>query len=129
LWLLEVRAKLIRHWGCDAHQSFLLLNSCYVRLGLWAPFSAVSSSMILTIEVQVFWVVIRESRGSSSPSPGCKSSSCAWSAVLVRLRIFHIVDVSWILWLWSPSHFLVALSCFISLGRSFAMIIIGQDVF
>jgi hypothetical protein len=32
-----------------------------------------SSSMILTIEVRVSWVVIRESRGSSSSSPslGC----------------------------------------------------------
>jgi hypothetical protein len=85
--------------------------------------------MILTIEVRVFWVMIRESRGSSSPSPGCESSSCAWSAVLVRLRIFHIVNVSWILGLWSPSHFSASLPCFISLGHSFAMIIIGQDVF
>jgi hypothetical protein len=91
----------------------------------------VSSSMILTIEIRVSWVVIHESRGSSSssPSPGCESSSCAWSVILVRLRIFHIVDVSWILGLWSPSYFSVALSCFISFGHSFAMIIIGQDVF
>jgi hypothetical protein len=90
-----------------------------------------SSSMILTIEVRVSWVVIRESQGSSSssPSPGCESSSCAWSTVLVRLRIFHVVDVSWILGLCSPSHFSVALSCFISFGHSSAMIIIGQDVF
>jgi hypothetical protein len=108
-----------------------LLNSCDVLLGFWAPFSVVSSSMILTIEVRVFWVVIRESRGSSSssPSPGCESSSCAWSAVLARLRIFHIVDVLWILGLWSPSHFSVALPCFISLSQSFATIIIGQDAF
>jgi hypothetical protein len=47
----------------------------------------------------------------------------------VRLRIFHIVDVSWILELWSPSHFPVSLSRFISLGYSFAMIIIRQNVF
>jgi hypothetical protein len=45
------------------------------------------------------------------------------------LRIFHIVDVSWILGLWSPSHFSIALSCFISPGHSFAVIVIGQDVF
>jgi hypothetical protein len=45
------------------------------------------------------------------------------------LRIFHIVDVSWILGLWSPSHFSVALSCFIWFGHSFVMIIIRQDVF
>jgi hypothetical protein len=130
LWLPEVRAKLIRHWGCDAHQSFLLLNSCHVLLGFWAAFSAVSSSMILTIELRVLWVVIRESWGSysSSPSPWCESSSCARPAVLVRMRIFHIVDVSWILGLCSPSHFSVALSCFISFGHSFVMIIIGQDV-
>jgi hypothetical protein len=47
---------------------------------------------------------------------------------LVKLRIFHIVDVSWILGLCSPSYFSVALPCFISFGHSFAMIIIGQDV-
>jgi hypothetical protein len=41
------------------------------------------------------------------------------------MRIFHIVDVSWILGLRSLSHFSVALSCFISLGHSSAMIIIG----
>jgi hypothetical protein len=87
--------------------------------------------MIVTIEIRVLWVVIRESRGSSSssPSPGCESFSCVWSVVLARLRIFYIVDVSWILRLWSPSHFCAALPCFISLNHSFAMIIIGQDVF
>jgi hypothetical protein len=90
-----------------------------------------SSSMILTIEVRVSWVVIRESRrsSSSSPSPGCESSSCAWSTVLVRLRIFHVVDVLWILGLGSPSHLSVALSGFISFGHSSVMIIIRQDVF
>jgi hypothetical protein len=31
--------------------------------------------------------------------------------------------------LWSPSHFFVALTCFISFGHSSAMIIIRQDVF
>jgi hypothetical protein len=90
---------LVQDWGYDAHHSFLLLNSCDVLLCFWAPFGAMSSSMILTIEVRVSWVVIHESRGSSSSSssPGCESSSCAWSTVLVRLRIFHVVDVSWIL--------------------------------
>jgi hypothetical protein len=48
---------------------------------------------------------------------------------LVGLRIFHIVDVSRILGLCPPSHFSVALPCFISFGHSFAMVIIGQDVF
>jgi hypothetical protein len=87
--------------------------------------------MVLTVEVRVFWVVVRESRGSysSSSSPRCESSFCAWPAVLVRLRVFHVVDVSWILELWSPSHFPVALSRFISFGHSFAMIIIRQNVF
>jgi hypothetical protein len=47
---------------------------------------------------------------------------------LVRLRIFHIVDISWILGLCSPGHFSVALSGFISFSYSFAMIIIRQDV-
>jgi hypothetical protein len=74
---------------------------------------------------------IRESWGSSSssPSPRCESSSCAWPAVLMRLKIFHVVDVSWILELWSPSRFPVAVSRFISFGHSVAMIIIGQNVF
>jgi hypothetical protein len=133
MWLPEIRVKLVWHWGCDAHYSFLLLTSGDVLLGFWAPFGAMSSSMILTIEVRVSWVVICESRGSSfsspSPSPGCESSSCAWSTVLVKLRIFHVVDDSWILGLGSPSHFSVALSCFISFSHSSAMIIIRQDVF
>jgi hypothetical protein len=43
--------------------------------------------------------------------------------------IFHIVDILWILGLWSPRHFSVALSCFISFGHSSAMIIIRQDIF
>jgi hypothetical protein len=47
---------------------------------------------------------------------------------LVRLRIFHIVDISWILGLRSPGHFSVALPGFILFSYSFAMIIIGQDV-
>jgi hypothetical protein len=103
-----------------------LLNSRDVLLGFWAPFGAMSSSMIVTIEVRVSWVVIRESRGSSSSSPssGCKSSSCAWSVVLVRLRISHVVDISWILRLRSPSHFSIALSRFISFIHSSVMIII-----
>jgi hypothetical protein len=43
---------------------------------------------------------------------------------LVRLRIFHIVDISWILGLRSPGHFSVALPSFILFSHSFAMIII-----
>jgi hypothetical protein len=106
------------------------MDSCHVFLGFWAHLSDVSSPMILAIEVRVFWVVIRESRGSSSSSPssGCEPSSCVGSVVLVRLRIFHIVDISWILGLRSPSHFSVALPSFISFSHSFAMIIIRQDV-
>jgi hypothetical protein len=73
--------------------------------------------------------MIRESRGSSSPSSGREPSSSAGSAVLVRLWIFHIVDISWILGLCSPGHFSVALPGFVSFGYSLAMIIIGQDVF
>jgi hypothetical protein len=77
LWLPEIRANLVRHWGCD------------VLLGFWAPFSVVPSSMILTVEVQVPWIVIRESwrSSSSSPSSRSKSSARAWSTALVRLRI------------------------------------------
>jgi hypothetical protein len=110
-----------------------LLNSRDVLLGFWTPFSVVPSSMILTIELWVPWIVIREPWSSSSSSPSsssrCESSSRALSTVLVRRRIFHVVDVSWILGLWSPCHFYVALSCFISFGHSSAMIIIGQDIF
>jgi hypothetical protein len=89
-----------------------------------------SSSVILVVEVWISWIVVCEFQGSSSlsPSPGCKSSSCAWSVVLIGLRIFHIVDVSWILGLRSPRHFSIALSCFVSLSYSSAMIIIKQDV-
>jgi hypothetical protein len=47
---------------------------------------------------------------------------------LVRLRIFHIVDISWILGLRSPGYFFVALPSFILFSHFFAMIIIGQDV-
>jgi hypothetical protein len=47
---------------------------------------------------------------------------------MVRLRIFHIVDISWILGLRSPGHLSVALPGFISFSHSFAMIIIRQDV-
>jgi hypothetical protein len=70
------------------------------------------------------------SRGSSSSSPSsrCEPSSCTRSVVLVRLRIFHIVDISWILGLHSPGHFSVALLGFISFIHSFVMIIIGQDI-
>jgi hypothetical protein len=111
--------------------AFFLLNSRDILFGFWASFSTVPSSMILTIEVQVPCLVIRMSWRSSSSFPysRCESSSCAWSTVLVRLRIFHVVDVSWILGLWSPCHFSVALSCFILFGHSSAMIIIGQNVF
>jgi hypothetical protein len=89
-----------------------------------------SSSVILAVEVQISWVVICEFRGSSPPSPslGCKPSSCAWSVVLVGLRIFHIVDVLRILGLRSQCHFSIALSCFVSFSYSSAMIVIGQDV-
>jgi hypothetical protein len=90
------------------------------------------SSVILAVEVRISWIVICEFRGSSPPSPSpssrCKSSSCAWSVVLVRMRIFHIVDVSQILGLRSPCHFSIALSCFVSFSYSSAMIVIGQDV-
>jgi hypothetical protein len=100
-------------------------------LGFWAPFGAVSPPMILTIEVWVFRVMIREPRGSSSSSPssGREPSYGAWPAVLVRLWIFDIVNISWILGLCSPGYFFVALPGFVSFGYSLAMIIIRQDVF
>jgi hypothetical protein len=111
--------------------AFFLLDSCHVFLGLWAPFGVVSPPVILAIEVWVFRVMIRESRGpsTSSPSSGREPSSSAGSAVLVQLWIFHIVDIPWILGLCSPGHFSVALPGFVSFGYSLAMIIIRQDVF
>jgi hypothetical protein len=47
----------------------------------------------------------------------------------MRLGIFHVVDVSWILELWSLGCFSVALPRFISFGDSFAMIVIKQNIF
>jgi hypothetical protein len=46
-----------------------------------------SFSVILAVEVWISWVVFCEFQGfsSPSPSPGCKSSSCAWSVILIRL--------------------------------------------
>jgi hypothetical protein len=83
----------------------------------------------MLINVFSYWILAK-SRGSSSSSPssGCEPSSCTRSVVLVRLRIFHIVDISWILGLRSPGHLSVALPSFISFSHSFAMIIIRQDV-
>jgi hypothetical protein len=33
VWLPEVRAKLVRHWGGDAHYCLLLLNPGNILLG------------------------------------------------------------------------------------------------
>jgi hypothetical protein len=128
--LPEVRTKMVWHCGGDAHHCFLLLNPGDILFGFWAPFGAMSSSVILPVEVRISWIVVREFWGSSSssPSPRSKSSSCSWSIVLVGLRIFYVVDVSRILRLRSPSHFSIALSRFILLSHSSAMIIIRQDV-
>jgi hypothetical protein len=130
LWLPEVQAKLVQHWGGDTYHCLLLSNSGNILLGFWAPFGAISSSVILSVEVWISWVVVCEFRGSSSPSPspGCKSSSCAWFVVLIGLMIFYIVDVSWILGLRSPRHFSFDLSCFVSFSYSCAVILIVQDV-
>jgi hypothetical protein len=85
VWLPEVRAKLVRHRGGDAHHCLLLLNPGNILLCFWAPFGAMSSYVILAVEVRISWILVFEFQGSSSPSPslGCKSSSCAWSVVLV----------------------------------------------
>jgi hypothetical protein len=58
LWLLEAWAKLVRHCGGNVHHGFLLLDSDYVLLSFWAHFGAMASSMILAMEVWVFWVMI-----------------------------------------------------------------------
>jgi hypothetical protein len=135
LWLPEAWAKLVWYCGGNTHHGFLLLNSSNVLLGFWAPYGAMTSSVILAVEVWISWVMVCEFRGSSSPSPspspspGCKGSSCAWSIVLIGLGIFHVIDVSWILELRSPRHFSIALSCFISFGNPSAVIFIRHDVF
>jgi hypothetical protein len=89
-----------------------------------------TSSVILAVKVWISWVMVCEFRESSSPSPSprCKSSSCAWSIVLIGLRIFHVIDVSWILELRSPCHFSVTLSCFISFSDSSSVIVVRHDV-
>jgi hypothetical protein len=131
LRLPEAWVKLIWHCGGNTHHGFLLLNSSNVFLGFWAPFSAMTSSVILAVEVWISWVMVREFRGSSSPfpSPGRETPSCAWFVVLIRLGIFHVIDVSWILELRSPRHFPVTLSCFVSFGNPSVMIFIRHDVF
>jgi hypothetical protein len=58
LWLLEAWAKLVQHCGGNVHHGFLLLDSDYVLLSFWAHFGAMASSMILAMEVWVFWVMI-----------------------------------------------------------------------
>jgi hypothetical protein len=134
LWLPEAWVNLIWHYGGDTHQCLLLLNSSNILLGFWAPFGAMTTSVILVVKVWIPWVVVCEFRGSSSPSPspspspGCKSSSCAWSIVLIGLRIFHVIDVSWILELRSPHHLSVALSCFIPFSDSSSVIVVRHDV-
>jgi hypothetical protein len=87
--------------------------------------------MILAIEVRIFWVMVRESRGSSSspPGSGIEPSPGAWPVALFRLWISDIVDISRMLGLYSPCHLSVALSCLVPLGYSLAMVIIRQDVF
>jgi hypothetical protein len=87
--------------------------------------------VILAIEVRIFWVMDRKSRGSSSspPSSGTEPSPGAWSVALFRLWISDIVDISWMLGLCSPCHLSVALPCLIPLGYSLAMVINRQDVF
>jgi hypothetical protein len=53
VWLLEIWAKLVRHCGCDAQHCFLLLNPGDVVFGFRAPFGAMSSSVILAVEVRI----------------------------------------------------------------------------
>jgi hypothetical protein len=86
--------------------------------------------MILAIEVRIFRVMVRESRGSSSspPSSVIESSPGAWPVALFRLWVSDVVDISRVLGRCPPCHFSVALSCLVPLGYSLAVVIIGQDV-
>jgi hypothetical protein len=79
---------------------------------------------------RIFWVMVRESRGSSSspPSSGIGPSPGAWPVALFRLWISDVVDISWMLGWCSPCHLSVALSCLVPLGYSLAMVIIRQNV-
>jgi hypothetical protein len=86
--------------------------------------------MILAIEVGIFWVMVCESRGSSSspPSSGIEPSPGAWSVALFGLWVSDVVDISRMLGWCPPCHFSVAPSCLVSLGYSLAMVIVGQNV-
>jgi hypothetical protein len=53
LWLLEAWAKLVWHCGGNTHHGFLFLNFSNVLLGFWAPFGAMTSSVILAVEVWI----------------------------------------------------------------------------
>jgi hypothetical protein len=86
--------------------------------------------MILAIEVRIFWVVVRESWGSSAspPSSGIESSPGAWPINLFWLRVSDVVDVSRMLGWCPPGHVSVALSCLVSLSYPLAVVIIRQNV-
>jgi hypothetical protein len=87
-----------------------LLNSCHVLLCFRAPFGVVAPPMILAIEVRIFWVVVRESWGSSAspPSSGIESSPGAWPVALFWLRVSDVVNVSQMLGWCPPCHVSVA---------------------
>jgi hypothetical protein len=86
--------------------------------------------MILAIEVRIFWVVVRESGGSSAspPSSGIESSPDAWPVALLWLRVSDVVDVSRMLGWCPPGHISVALSCLVSLSYPLAVVVIRQNV-
>jgi hypothetical protein len=125
LWLPKAWAKLIWHWGGNTHHGFLLLNSGNVHLGFWAPFDAITSSVIIAVGYGLWasrvlfpfpfpWVQIFLL---------CLDYCSDWTGN------FHIIDISWILELRSPCHFSVALSCFISFNDSSAVIFVRHGVF
>jgi hypothetical protein len=62
----------------------------------------VSSAVIDTVKIWISWVVICDSRRSSSS--WCETYSCTWFAVLIELRTFDIVDVSWVLRMRFPCY-------------------------
>jgi hypothetical protein len=130
LWLPKVWTKLVRQHRRNAHHSFLLLDFCYVLFGFWAHFGAMAPTMISAVEVWISWIMVLHFWWSSSPSSSSqrKISSCAWSVVLVELRVFNIVDVWWSLELRSPCCSSIASSCLVSLSNSLLMIFIRLDV-
>jgi hypothetical protein len=103
--------KFGRNWFDIVEAMLIIVFYCWILamfFSFWAHFGAMAPAMISKVEVWIYWIVVLHFWGSSSSRR--KTSSCAWSIVLVELRVFHIVGVSWSLELSSPCCSSIALS-------------------